>query len=85
MRANPPAAWTSPPEPVRLLQRQATDEPASTPAATPAPAAAPSAAPGSSAPPAQDPDLLYEDIVRRLRRDLLIERERHGDLLGGLP
>jgi hypothetical protein len=85
MRANPPAAWTSPPEPVRVLQRQANEEPAATPASAAAPAAAPPAAPGPPAPTAQDPDLLYEDIVRRLRRDLLIERERHGDLLGGMP
>jgi hypothetical protein len=28
---------------------------------------------------------LYEHVVERLRRDLLSERERMGDLLGDLP
>ncbi len=32
-----------------------------------------------------DVDELYEHIVERLRRDLLFERERMGDLLGDLP
>jgi hypothetical protein len=30
-------------------------------------------------------DELYEHVVERLRRDLLVERERMGDLLGDLP
>jgi hypothetical protein len=38
-------------------------------------------------PPAALPqvDELYEHVVERLRRDLLVERERMGDLLGDLP
>ena len=35
--------------------------------------------------PAPDIDDLYEQVVERLRRDLLCERERMGDLLGDLP
>jgi hypothetical protein len=30
-------------------------------------------------------DELYEQVVERLRRDLIVERERMGDLLGDLP
>ena len=30
-------------------------------------------------------DEIYEQVVERLRRDLLVERERMGDLLGDLP
>jgi hypothetical protein len=30
-------------------------------------------------------DDVYEQVVDRLRRDLLVERERMGDLLGDLP
>jgi hypothetical protein len=54
-------------------------------------------APGSGAPPpgpaaggshaaaSPETDDLYEHIIERLRRDLLSERERMGDLLGDLP
>jgi hypothetical protein len=30
-------------------------------------------------------DEIYEQVVERLRHDLLVERERMGDLIGGLP
>jgi hypothetical protein len=38
------------------------------------------AAPGG----APDIDEIYEGVVERLRRDLLVERERMGDLLGNI-
>jgi hypothetical protein len=44
------------------------------------------AGPGAShAAASPDVDDLYEQVVERLRRDLLFERERMGDLLGDLP
>jgi hypothetical protein len=45
----------------------------------PAAAAAPDAAPGI------DLDELYEHVADRLRRELLLDRERVGDLVGDLP
>jgi hypothetical protein len=53
--------------------------------ATPPPsAAAPAPAPAA---PADGPplDAIYEHVVGRLRRDLLLERERMGALIGGRP
>ena len=59
------------------------------PPSTPAPAAAAPPAPGGAgAPPgAPAPTLedIYDHVVERLRRDLLVERERMGDLIGRLP
>jgi hypothetical protein len=55
------------------------------PTPAPAPTATTVADPGSPAPPGRprdDGDELYERIIERLRRDLLAERERVGDLLG---
>jgi hypothetical protein len=61
-------------------------------AASPAPPAA--AAPSSTSGPAADAtapdggvdvDELYEQLAARLRRELLHDRERVGDLLGDLP
>jgi hypothetical protein len=53
-----------------------------------APAVAPAAAPSAPAPPATrtgaDMDEVYEHVVRRLRRDLLLEREAMGDLTGDI-
>ena len=40
---------------------------------------------GSHAGASPDADDLYEHMLERLRRDLLFERERMGDLLGDLP
>jgi hypothetical protein len=34
---------------------------------------------------AADDEAVYEQLVERLRRELLVERERMGDLLGDLP
>jgi len=47
--------------------------------ATPAAAAAPGGGDG-----AQSIDEIYDKVVDRLRRDILVERERMGDLLGDL-
>jgi hypothetical protein len=47
--------------------------------AFPQPASAPAAAP------AIDLDAVYEHVADRLRRDLLLDRERIGDLVGDLP
>jgi hypothetical protein len=48
------------------------------PAATAAPA--PSAAAAPAAAPALDRDELYQDFMRRLRRDVLEQREQLGEL-----
>jgi hypothetical protein len=45
-------------------------------------AAAPALAPVLAGPEALDIDEVYEQVVERLRRDLVAERERMGDLLG---
>ena len=55
--------------------------PAPAPASGPAPAAAAAPA-GAPAPSLED---TYDYVVERLRRDLLNERERMGDLIGRLP
>jgi hypothetical protein len=51
------------------------------PAATPAPEAP---APHAAHDPGVDYDQIYDHVIRRLRRDLLREREQMGDLLGDL-
>jgi hypothetical protein len=73
--------------------------PAPTPAAQPALGQAPPAA-DQAAPPAQgqqsqqgggggggggDIDEIYDQVIEKLRRELLADRERMGDLLGDLP
>jgi hypothetical protein len=45
-------------------------------------AAAPALAPAFAGPETLDIDEVYEQVVERLRRDLVAERERMGDLLG---
>jgi hypothetical protein len=65
-------------------------EPADAIEAAPLPSTAPvPAAPTHSTSPSAAAvphvDELYEHVVERLRRDLLAERERMGDLLGDLP
>ena len=55
--------------------------PASLATVSPAP---PAPAPASPSPSASMDDV-YEQVLERLRRDLLTERERMGDLLGELP
>jgi hypothetical protein len=53
------------------------------PAAPPAPGHGPGAHPVPA--PAPDLPAIYEYVIDHLRRDLLVERERMGDLLGELP
>lgn len=48
-----------------------------------APAQAPAGAPGQGG--GGSIDEIYDQVVERLRRDLLADRERMGDLLGDLP
>jgi hypothetical protein len=81
-----------------VLARAPAGAPAPSPAAPAAEAQAPPGAPvaegggamsgGASASHAgasPEADDMYEHIIERLRRDLLTERERMGDLLGDLP
>ena len=67
--------------PRAILREESETEP---PEATTTPEA-PTPPPPAGRPPEQSPDDLYEHVVARLRRDLLVERERMGDLLGDLP
>ena len=71
--------------PVRALARAEAEEAPSP--NEPAQAAAP-APPAPPAPPpvgaTGDMDEIYDQVLRRLRRDLLREREQMGDLLGDL-
>jgi hypothetical protein len=77
----------APPAP---LARTPDDAPAAAPApaapvgapAAPATTVGAPAAPGAPAP--LDSEAIYEDVVSRLRRELLVDRERMGDVLGGL-
>jgi hypothetical protein len=82
--------------PASVIARAPSGAPAAAeaPAAeTPAPSGAPAAggavaaggASASHAGASPEADDMYEHIIERLRRDLLTERERMGDLLGDLP
>jgi hypothetical protein len=75
----------APSTPLPLLARapMGDAEMAPSPAPSPAPAPAPTAAPAGA--PAPTIDEIYEQVIERLRHDLLVERERMGDLIGGLP
>ncbi len=81
--------------PAVSLMRAADPAPATgaQPAASDA-TAAPQGAPAPAPPPAQsggggggggDIEEIYTQVIERLRRDLLADRERMGDLLGDLP
>jgi hypothetical protein len=50
----------------------------------PVAAVQPAAPPAPAAPPGPDIDEIYEGVVERLKRDVLAERERMGDLLGDI-
>jgi hypothetical protein len=56
---------------------------AAAPAPQPAPAQQPAAGGGGGG--GGDIDEIYDQVMQRLRRDLLADRERMGDLLGDLP
>jgi hypothetical protein len=74
----PPGAVTA--APGAVLAREG-DAPAAAPAPVPAPAAAPAgASPPAPAGGALDRDELYQDFMRRLRRDVLEQREQLGEL-----
>lgn len=79
----PPGAVTA--APATVLAREsgdASEAPAQAPAPAPAPASAPATAPApDGAAPALDRDELYQDFMRRLRRDVLEQREQLGELL----
>jgi hypothetical protein len=90
--ASPPSeiVTTAPSVPAALLSRAPADaapepEEIDAPPATPPEAPAPTGRPSPAPPSAPDMDDVYEQVVDRLRRDLLVERERMGDLLGDLP
>ena len=79
----PLAAASAPP-----VQRAMTAEPetpaaaaVSVPAGTAAPTTGAAAAPSTAPDPAELADQLYDHIAGRLRRELLVERERSGLLL----
>jgi hypothetical protein len=78
---------TAVPDAPPTLMREAIEPEAAEASATPSEAATPTPAPAPppERAPEQSADELYELVVSRLRRDLLVERERMGDLLGDLP
>ena len=63
----------------------ATPATAPTQAAAPAAAAPPAPQPGGGAGGGGDIEEIYDQVMQRLRRDLLADRERMGDVLGDLP
>jgi hypothetical protein len=74
-----------------LLRAPDEEPPSPEPASEPGPAATTTAS-TPSPPPAAPPgpggggiDEIYDQVLERLRRDLLADRERMGDLLGDLP
>jgi len=74
----PPGAVTA--APATVLARESGDA-SEAPAQAPAPASAPATAPApAGAAPALDRDELYQDFMRRLRRDVLEQREQLGEL-----
>jgi cytochrome c5 len=72
----PPGAVTAPAVPV--LARDDAEAPAPAPAPAVTAEAAPPAAPAAA--PALDREDLYQDFMRRLRRDVLEQREQIGEL-----
>jgi hypothetical protein len=67
-----------------IFRDDAAADPAPAPAATPAPAAPPAPSGGGGGG-GGDIDEIYDQVIERLRRDLLADRERMGDVLGDLP
>jgi hypothetical protein len=87
------ASAAAAPAPLSLLAREPSDDGAAPaldgavapPPPAPAQAGAPAAPPAPAGPPAPSLEDIYDHVVERLRRDLLVERERMGDLTGPLP
>jgi len=79
----PPPTGREAPTLARQEATLSTPPPAPTPPATLSPST-PAPAPAEAASGASIDDV-YEQVLERLRRDLLAERERMGDLLGELP
>jgi hypothetical protein len=78
------------PEPVAapagfVLRAPATETEAPPPEAPATVPAQPPTPPPAAGHQATDYEEVYDQVVERLRRDLLVERERMGDLLGDLP
>jgi hypothetical protein len=71
-----------------VVWRATTESPPEVPASpsgSAAPGSTPPPAPASAAQGGASIDDIYEQVIERLRRDLMAERERMGDLLGNLP
>jgi hypothetical protein len=79
--------------PAATLMRAPDAEPPAAPSPGPSPGTstvpAPTTAPAPPPPPAgggsTDIEEIYDQVMQRLRRDLLADRERMGDMLGDLP
>jgi hypothetical protein len=79
--------------PAATLMRAPDTEPPAAPSPGPSPGTstvpAPTTAPAPPPPPAgggsTDIEEIYDQVMQRLRRDLLADRERMGDMLGDLP
>jgi hypothetical protein len=85
----PPEEFLYPPEspPPAMLARQPDEASSPAPPATDAPAQAVAPAPhppGAAGGGGPQLDDIYDHVLRRLKRDLLREREQMGDLLGDL-
>jgi predicted component of type VI protein secretion system len=74
----PPGAITTPVG--TAVARDAAEAPAAAPAPATALAAEPAPAPAPASSPALDREELYQDFLRRLRREVLEQREQIGEL-----
>jgi hypothetical protein len=80
-----PASPASVRAPLLARAPETSDAEVAPPPPTPAAAAPAPAAAAPAAAPAPTLEDIYDHVVERLRRDLLLERERMGDLIGPLP
>ena len=81
----PWAGEPSTPAPTEYLMRAPDDMPAEAAAPPGQASAPPPPVPAQASQAAPDLDEVYEHVVLRLRRELLADRERMGDLVGDLP